>query len=136
MKTSTEENQARVDIAYEAKPAPLLLFQPPNGDPALMTPRSSAAQYAGTGWQEHEQNKAEAAQDEMAEGREKITSYFLYGSLMDPLVLRRVLNLAERPRLRPASIVGYHVKNQDVGTISSSDCYRRSCGDSRQRNGV
>lgn len=36
--------------------------------------------------------------------------HFLYGSLMDPFVLRRVLNLTERPRLRPASIVGYHVK--------------------------
>lgn len=46
----------------------------------------------------------------MAEEREGNSLYFFYGSLMDPSVLRHVLNLAERPRLRPASNVGYHVK--------------------------
>lgn len=46
----------------------------------------------------------------MAEDRERVTLYFLYGSLMDLFVLRRVLNLTERPWLRPASVVGYHVK--------------------------
>lgn len=42
--------------------------------------------------------------------REKKTPYFLYGSLMDPSTLKRVLRLQERPQLKPASIVGYHVK--------------------------
>lgn len=60
--------------------------------------------------------------------------HFLCGSLMDPFVLRRVLNLTERPRLKPASIVGYHVKMW--GTLSSCDSRRRSFEDRRQRNGV
>lgn len=46
----------------------------------------------------------------MTEEREGNALYFFYGSLMDPSVLRRVLNLPERPQLRPASIVGHHVK--------------------------
>ena len=36
--------------------------------------------------------------------------YFFYGTLMDPETLMKVLNLKERPELRPASIVGYHTK--------------------------
>lgn len=36
--------------------------------------------------------------------------YFFYGSLMDPKVLRRVLQLDERPVLTPAMIVGYKIK--------------------------
>lgn len=79
-------------------------------NPALMIPKSSAAQDADVEWEEHERNKSQAAQDEMAEERQGNTLYFLYGSLMDPFVLRRVLNLTETPRLRPASIVVYHVK--------------------------
>lgn len=108
MKTSSEEKQGRDDIADEAAFAPL--FQPPNDDPAFMSPKSPAAEDADIDREEHERNRAQAAEDEMAEDREGNALYFFYGSLMDPSVLRRVLNLAERPRLRPASIVGYHVK--------------------------
>ncbi|KAK7736480.1 hypothetical protein SLS63_003458 [Diaporthe eres] len=110
MKTSSEEKnkQARAD---ETTCAPLLLFQPPpNDDSALMIPKPSVAEDADTDREEHERNRAQAAEDKMAEEQEGIALYFFYGSLMDPSVLRRVLNLAERPRLRPASIVGYHVK--------------------------
>lgn len=36
--------------------------------------------------------------------------YFFYGSLMDPKLLRRVLQLDERPELTPARVVGYKIK--------------------------
>lgn len=42
--------------------------------------------------------------------REKKTPYFFYGSLMDASTLQRVLGLEERPQLKPASIIGYHIK--------------------------
>lgn len=110
MKTSSEEEQARGDVANEATCAPLLLFQPPNKDPALVIPKSSVAEDADIDRDEHERNRAQAAEDEMAEERGENALYFFYGSLMYPSVLRHVLNLAERPHLRPASKVGYHVK--------------------------
>ncbi|KAJ5797703.1 uncharacterized protein N7503_006999 [Penicillium pulvis] len=36
--------------------------------------------------------------------------FFLYGSLMDPLTLTRVLQLSDPPRMRPARVVGYEIK--------------------------
>lgn len=36
--------------------------------------------------------------------------YFFYGSLMDPTVLREVLNFKETPELKPAQIIGFQVK--------------------------
>jgi gamma-glutamylcyclotransferase (GGCT)/AIG2-like uncharacterized protein YtfP len=38
------------------------------------------------------------------------TVWFFYGSLMDPSTLQSVLSLAERPKLRPANLPGYHLK--------------------------
>ncbi|KAG6360739.1 hypothetical protein INS49_011805 [Diaporthe citri] len=81
MKASSEEKQVRGDIADEATCAPLLL-QPPNDDPALMIPKSCAAEDADIDREEHERNRAQAVEDEKAEEREGNAS----------------------------SIVGYHVK--------------------------
>jgi gamma-glutamylcyclotransferase (GGCT)/AIG2-like uncharacterized protein YtfP len=36
--------------------------------------------------------------------------YFVYGTLMDPKMLADVLRLKERPKLRPAKIIGYSKK--------------------------
>lgn len=45
------------------------------------------------------------------ETRQRKEWYFLYGSLMDPRQLQRVLGLRETPRhLRPAEIIGYHTR--------------------------
>lgn len=35
---------------------------------------------------------------------------FFYGTLMDPSTLARILQLPEPPILRPAKVIGYHVK--------------------------
>lgn len=36
--------------------------------------------------------------------------YFFYGTLTDPSLLAKVLQLSEPPKTRPAMIVGYHTK--------------------------
>ena len=36
--------------------------------------------------------------------------YFFYGTLMDPPLLSEILSLSERPRLRPAKLIGYSLK--------------------------
>jgi len=38
------------------------------------------------------------------------TTYFFYGTLMNPAKLQSVLNLKEQPHLTPAKITGYRVK--------------------------
>lgn len=131
MKTSSGDEY---DNAERATSAPLLLFQPPHDDPAPMIPRSSAAKDADIDCEEHERNRAQAAEDEMAERREGNALYFLYGSLMDPPVLRRVLNLSEKAPAK-ASLHRW-TSCQDVGTLSSSEGHKWSYEDSRQGDGV
>lgn len=87
-----------------------MLFQPPNDHIAPIIPKSAAAEHADVDWEEQERNRTQAAEDEKVEGREGDTLYSFYGSLMDPSVLRHVLNLTERPQLKPASIVECQVK--------------------------
>jgi gamma-glutamylcyclotransferase (GGCT)/AIG2-like uncharacterized protein YtfP len=36
--------------------------------------------------------------------------YFFYGTLMDPYLLSEILHLPEKPRLRPAKLIGYSLK--------------------------
>lgn len=36
--------------------------------------------------------------------------FFFYGTLMDPPTLASILQLPERPIMRPAKVVGYHIK--------------------------
>lgn len=39
-----------------------------------------------------------------------VGAYFFYGTLKDPSWLAEILNLAEKPKLRPAKLVGYKSK--------------------------
>lgn len=48
-------------------------------------------------------------EDAVAE-RDKKEMYFLYGSLMDPTTLQRVLGLADPPDLEAAEITGYQIR--------------------------
>lgn len=60
-------------------------------------------------------------------------SYFFYGTLMDPALLAEILDLTEKPVLRPAYIVGYSCKlwgqyaaliDGPVGAIGARRRYR------------
>lgn len=85
-----------------------------NTTPSLTQRKFMAADAAG-----EEESKADwdrraaAIQDGMKEERERKELYFLYGTLMDPTQLQRVLGLRDQPRsseLVPAEIVGYHTR--------------------------
>lgn len=110
MRTSTGENPPGCGVVDKATSAPLLLFQPPGDHLVPIILKSSAAEHTNARWEEHERNRARTATDEVIEERSGDALYFFYGSLMDLPVLPHVLSLTERPRLKPASIVGYHIK--------------------------
>lgn len=52
----------------------------------------------------------EALDEEIARRRAAKELYFFYGSLMFPRMLQHVLDLPELPELKPAHIVGLHMK--------------------------
>lgn len=51
-----------------------------------------------------------ALEQELARAREAHEVYFFYGSLMFPRMLQHVLDLPAPPPLRPAEVVGLHLK--------------------------
>lgn len=51
-----------------------------------------------------------ALNEEIARRREAKELYFFYGSLMFPRMLQHVLDLPELPKLKPAHIIGFHLK--------------------------
>lgn len=84
---------------------------PEEAQPSLMQSKFMAADAAEEEAKADWNCRAVAIQKGMEKDRKRKELYFFYGSLTDPTQLQRVLGLTERPRdLKPAEIVGYHIK--------------------------
>lgn len=76
----------------------------------VMLQKFLAAEEADSDFAEVHRKAGIALAEENARAREAKELYFFYGSLMFPRMLQHVLDLPELPELKPAEVVGLHVK--------------------------
>ncbi|KAI3390354.1 hypothetical protein diail_9956 [Diaporthe ilicicola] len=76
----------------------------------LMLQKFLAAEEDDSDFAETHRKAGIALAEENARSHEAKELYFFYGSLMFPRMLQNVLDLPEVPRLKPAEVVGLHLK--------------------------
>lgn len=114
---NAESSSARDEVAETVSPEPERMPENNNStSPSrrpkrnLMLEKWQAVEREGFDLDEFYRETDEALDKVEAQKREGKELYFFYGSLMYPEMLRHALQLPELPRLRPAEVVGYHVK--------------------------
>lgn len=105
----TDEHAPQQDKSQSSAEDPILaMMRAKAGRRNIMLEKFEAVDYAEL---EEVNRKADIALEErLARRREAKELYFFYGSLMFPRMLQHVLDLPELPELKPAHVVGLHLK--------------------------
>jgi gamma-glutamylcyclotransferase (GGCT)/AIG2-like uncharacterized protein YtfP len=101
-----------------------------------------AAEEADSDFAEFHRKAGIAVAEENARAHEAKELYFFYGSLMFPRMLQHVLDLPELPELKPAEVVGLHMKmwgpypalvNGESGEVVKGIAYEVEGGEQKEK---
>ncbi|KAH8763225.1 hypothetical protein F5883DRAFT_560162 [Diaporthe sp. PMI_573] len=108
----------------------------------LMLQKFLAAEEADSDFAEFHRKAGIAVAEENARAHEAKELYFFYGSLMFPRMLQHVLDLPELPELKPAEVVGLHMKmwgpypalvNGESGEVVKGIAYEVEGGEQKEK---
>ncbi|KUI58380.1 hypothetical protein VP1G_05674 [Cytospora mali] len=108
----------------------------------LMLEKFLAADEDDSDLEEFHRKAGIALAEENARAREAKELYFFYGSLMFPRMLQHVLDLHELPELKPAEVVGLHLKmwgpypalvNGESGEVVRGMAYEVESGEQKDK---